>query len=74
VAGESDALKASAEGPDGAGILDDKIFWMGATEGNSTTQDTGGFDDLLGLSFSGFNPTPSTTIQGPSSPFSPSTF
>ena len=43
---------------------------METTEGNIATQDTGGFDKLVDLSFSGSNQMPSTIVLGPSSPFS----
>ena len=39
---------------------------METTEGNIATQDTGGFDKLVDLSFSGSNQTTSTIVLGPS--------
>ena len=66
----SKTLKVSAEGPDGvaAGIFDDENGQeakVETTEGNMATQDTGGFDKLVDLSFSGSNQTLSTIVLHP---------
>jgi len=52
------------------GVVSGKIgeAQVDATGGNTATQGVGSVDDLRGLSFTGFNPMPSTTLR-PSSLF-----
>jgi hypothetical protein len=51
--------KKDKRGIDGGNSFDTKLE---TTETNTTTKGMGSVDDLLGLSFSGFNQTPSNVV------------